>query len=94
MVLWVVSRSHSPPPGQEWTVQVKPLEGFFFFFFRNHFAVSVGLSQEKATVTLKKCVYSFNTTITGTQHHHCARSGNYSPQMLCPSGSAFFADLF
>lgn len=58
MVLWAVSHSHTSLSGQEWTVQVKPLEGIFFF--RNHVAMSVGLSQEKATITLKKRVYSFN----------------------------------
>lgn len=35
--------------------------GGLFFFFRNHFAFSVGLSQEKATVTLK------NASIHSTQ---------------------------
>ena len=48
--LWVVSHSPTSLPGQEWVVQIKPLESIFC---RNHFATSVGLSQEQRQQKLK-----------------------------------------
>lgn len=48
--LWVVSHSPTSLPGQQWMVHIKPLESIFC---RNHFAMSVGLSQEQRQQKLK-----------------------------------------
>lgn len=92
MVLWAVSHSHTPPSVQEWTVQVKPLEGVVFFFQESFCHVS-RVEPVKGNNNFKKMhlfiqlsqLLSIITVLEAeTTHHRCSAPPTLPSSPTCP----------